>query len=147
MEVILSKNVEKLGKSGQVVKVKDGFANHFLIPQGLAFVANPKNLKLVTEQQKQQETKLVKEKKQAEALSQKLASTSCTVTVNAGEDDKLFGSVTNADIAEALAAEGIIVNKLDINLEPPIKKLGIYQVEVKLHPEVTAQVKVWVVKK
>jgi large subunit ribosomal protein L9 len=147
MEVILTKDVEKVGKLGQVVKVKDGFARHFLIRRGLAVMANPKNVKLLAEEQKAQEAKLIKQKKEAEALSQKLAFISCTVAMHAGEDDKLFGSVTNADIADALKIEGIDIDKHAIELDEPIKQLGIYQVEVKLHPQVTSQLKVWVVRK
>ncbi len=147
MEIILTQDVEKVGKSGQVLKVKDGFAHHFLISRGLALVANARNLSLVAEQRKHQESKLIKEKKEAEELAGKLASISCTVRVNAGEDNKLFGSVTNADIAEALKLENITIDKRIIDLTEPIKQLGVYQVEVKLHPQVTAQVKVWVVRK
>lgn len=147
MEVILTKDVEKVGKVGQLLKVKDGFAHHFLIPRGLAVIANPKNVKLVAEEQKHQEAKLIKEKKEAEELSQRLAFISCTVAVNAGEDDKLFGSVTSADIADALKIEGIDIDKQAIELDEPIKQLGIYQIEVKLHPQVTSQIKVWVVRK
>lgn len=147
MEVILTKDVEKVGKTGQVIKVKDGFAHHFLIPQGLAVTANSKNVKLVAEQQKKRESKLVKEKKEAVELSEKIASISCTVAAVAGEDDKLFGSVTNADIADALKLEGIEVDKRSIELEEPIRQLGIYQVTVKLHSQVTSQMKVWVVRK
>ena len=147
MEVILTKDVEKVGRLGQVVKVKDGFAHHFLIPQGLAVMANSKNIKLVAEQQKYQEGKLLKEKKEAEELSQKLASISCTVAVNAGEDDKLFGSVTQADIADALKIEGIDLDKRIIELDEPIRQLGIYQIGVKLHPQIRSEIKVWVVRK
>lgn len=147
MEVILTKDVEKIGRQGRTIKVKDGFAHHFLIPRGLAVIANPNNLKLVAEQKKREENKVIKEKKEAEELSQRLVSISCTVAVNSGEDDKLFGSVTNADIAEALKQEGIAIDKRAIELEEPIKQLGIYQVAVKLHPQVSSKVKVWVVRK
>lgn len=147
MEIILTQDVEKVGKSGQVLKVKDGFARHFLISHGLALVANAKNLSLVAQRRKHQEVKLIKEKKEAEELAGKLAVISCTVRVNAGEDNKLFGSVTNADIAEGLKLEDIIIDKRLIDLTEPIKQLGVYQIEIKIHPEVTAQVKVWVVRK
>ncbi|MBM3245935.1 MAG: 50S ribosomal protein L9 [Candidatus Omnitrophica bacterium] len=148
MEVILNQDVAKIGRSGQVVKVKDGFARNFLIPNGLAVPLTPANLKAL-EQQKQKKTlQLEKAKKEAEELKEKIAGLSLTLTVLAKEEgEELYGSVTAPDIAAALREEGLEIDKNSIIIEEPIKSLGIYEVPVKLHPEVEAKVKVWVVKK
>lgn len=147
MEVILNQDVDKVGKSGQVLKVKDGFARNFLIPNKLAVLATAGNLKRL-EQQKQ--VKAVQTEKLKEAsikLKEKLASLSLTISVLTQEDEKLYGSVSEQDLADALKEEGIVLEKSLIDLSEPIKALGIYEVPIKLHPEVSAKVKVWVVKK
>ncbi|NQT95683.1 MAG: 50S ribosomal protein L9 [Candidatus Omnitrophica bacterium] len=147
MEIILREDVQKIGKAGDVIKVKDGYARNHLIPKNLALRVTPENLKVIEAQRKLKEQKAEAVKQKAQELAEKLSAVSCTVTMTAGEDDKLFGAVTNADIAEALQAEDILVDKKDITLEEEIHKLGIYYVNIKLHPEVSQRVKVWVVKK
>jgi len=147
MEVILKEDISNLGKAGDVVKVKEGYARNYLIPKDLALKVTPSNLKVIEAQRKLREKKEEDKKKKAEDLAQKLSTVSCTVAMSAGEEDKLFGAVTNADIAQALQSEGAAVDKKDIVLEEEIHKLGIYYANVKLHPEVSQKVKVWVVKK
>jgi large subunit ribosomal protein L9 len=129
------------------VDVKDGFARNFLFPKNLARLAVGSNLKIVEDIKKKKTLAAAKEKKEAEALKEKISAFSCTIQVEAGEDDKLFGSVTSQDISRTFELEGLAVEKRAIILEEPIKKLGVYSISVKLHPEVTAEVKVWVVKK
>lgn len=147
MKVILARDIEKLGRTGEVVEVKDGYARNFLIPRGMAHLSTPGNLRLIEEGKRLKELRAKKELNQAEKLANKIKSISLTVAKEAGPDDKLFGSVTTIDISEALAEENIQIDKYDVLLEEPIKELGIFHVTIKLHPEVSTQVKVWVVKK
>ena len=147
MEVILKEDVLKIGKAGDKVDVKDGYARNYLIPKGLALGVTQANIKVI---QIQCEKKIHKEqeaKAAAEAVAKQLESISCTIAMNAGEDGKLFGSVTNAVVSETLSGEGIVVDRKDIMFEEDISKLGIYYFKVKLHPEVSQRVKLWVVKK
>ena len=147
MEVILKQDVNKLGKAGTVIKVKEGFARNFLIPNKLAIALNQSNLRML-EQEKQSKTlQLEKIKKECIELKEKLAGISITIPALIQEEDKLYGSVTSQDIAEALKDEGFDIDKNIIALEEPIKSLGIYEVCVKLHPEILAKIKVWIVKK
>jgi len=146
MEIILRQDYQGLGKTGDVVKVKDGYARNFLIPKGIAYLASKENKKRLENELKLKSWRVEKEKLAAEELAKKLANVSCTIPVQVGEEDKLFGSVTSQNIAEALAAQGIEVDRRKIQLEEPIKSLGIYSVPIKLHSEVEATVKVWVVK-
>ena len=147
MEVILKQDVNKLGKAGTVIKVKEGFARNFLIPNKLAIALNQANLRML-EQEKQSKTlQLEKIKKECIELKEKLAGISITIPALIQEEDKLYGSVTSQDIAEALKDEGFDIDKNIIALEEPIKSLGIYEVCVKLHPEIPAKIKVWIVKK
>ncbi len=146
MEIILRQDYEQLGKTGDIVKVKDGYARNYLIPKGIAYVATKENKKRLENEIKLRSWKQEKEKRAAEELAKKLENVSCTIPVQVGEEDKLFGSVTSQNIAEALANQGIEVDRRKIQLDEPIKSLGIYSVPIKLHPEVTATVKVWVVK-
>ncbi|MFH2138434.1 MAG: 50S ribosomal protein L9 [Candidatus Omnitrophota bacterium] len=146
MKVVLKEEVKKIGKIGDIVDVKSGYARNFLIPQGKALEANNKNLKIFEEYKRVQMKKMEKEKQAAQEIAKKIAHVSCTIVMQAHEE-QLYGAVTNADIAKALEQEGITIDKKDILLEEPIKALGVYQVDVKLHPEVKQQVKVWVVKK
>lgn len=148
MEVILNKDVDKLGKSGQVIKVKDGFGRNFLIPNGLALPLTAANLKRLEQEKQRKVFQLEKIKKEAEALKEKLGSLSLTLAVLVKEEaEELYGSISAADIASALKEEGFDIDKNSIILDEPIKSLGIYEIPVKLHPEISAQVKVWVVKK
>ncbi len=146
MDVILVKDVEKLGKQGQLVAVKDGYARNYLLPAGLARPNTPGNLKLVERLKLQQEAQKKKELEQAKAVAGRLASISCTLRVKTGEEDKLYGAVTPQDIAAALQEEGVTIDRKRIELEQPIRTLGVYQIPVRLHPEVTAHLKLWVVK-
>lgn len=146
MDIILREDFENLGKAGEVISVKDGYARNFLIPKGIAYLANEANKQRYENDIKQQTWRLNRDKKIAEDLSAKLENVSCTISVQVGEEDKMFGSVTSQNIAEALAAQGYEIDKRKIVLEEPIKSLGIYSIPIKLHTEVEATVKVWVVK-
>jgi large subunit ribosomal protein L9 len=147
MKVILIEDVQKLGTIGEIVQVKQGYARNFLFPKKLAKPATDSNLKIVEEIKKKKILAAAREKKMAEELKEKLSLVSCTVSVEAGEDDKLYGSVTAQDIVDAFEEEGISIDKKKILLEESINRLGVYHVSVKLHPEVIGEVKVWVVKK
>ena len=147
MKVILKQDDDKLGKTGEVITVKSGYARNFLIPRQIAYEATPGNLKKFEEEKKKIASQMNKEVKNAKILAEKLGKVSCTIAVSVGEEDKLFGSVTSQDIFNALEEKGIQVDKRKIQLDDPIKALGIYTVSIKLHTDVTANVKVWVVKK
>jgi large subunit ribosomal protein L9 len=138
--------MEKVGKIGEVVNVKDGYARNFLIPRGKAMVFSPNAFSIIEKKKKQAVLHYAKEIEKSKELANKIAAMSCTVKVQAGEDDKLYGSVTSIDIANALEQEGVRVDKRDIIIEEPIKKLGIYSIKIKLLPEVETQLKVWVVR-
>jgi large subunit ribosomal protein L9 len=146
MEILLRQDFESLGSAGDIVTVKDGYARNFLIPKGIAYLANEANKRKYENDIKQQTWRFARDKKKAEDLAKTLENISCTITVNVGEEDKMFGSVTAQNIADALSAQGYSVDKRKILLEEPIKSLGIYSVPLKLHNEVDATVKVWVVK-
>ena len=146
MKVILRQNYEQLGEAGKVVDVKPGFARNYLVPKGIGYLATPDNLKRYESEKEQLNWRIIQEKKKAEELSKVLENVSCTITVQVGEEDKLFGSVTSQNIAEVLETQGHKIDKRKIVLEEPIKSLGIYSVPIKLHSEVEAKVKVWVVK-
>ncbi len=147
MQVILQENVVKLGQAGDVVNVREGYGRNFLLPQGKAVVADPKNLKQLEHQKRVVAAKQLKRKQESEELSTKLSNVSLTISREAGEEDKLFGSVTAKDIIDGLRNEGYIIDRHALELAAPIKDLGVFEVPVKLHAEVTATVKVWVVKK
>jgi len=146
MNIILTEDVESLGSAGDLLKVKDGFARNFLIPGGKAMVATTQNVKMLEHQKQLVQSKLNKLKREAELLAGKIGAISCTVAKPVGEEDKIFGAVTAADIQSSLAHEGLTIDKRIILLEEPLKSLGIFTVPIKLHPDVTAQLKVWVVK-
>ena len=145
MEVILIEDVPNLGAIGELVNVKAGFARNFLLPRKMAIVASVKSKKRLEHEKRLAGFRLVKARKDAETLVQRLANTSVTIARKVGEQDKLFGSVTGADIARALADEGVVVDKRAVQLAEPIKALGVYQVPVKLRADVTAEIKIWVV--
>lgn len=146
MKVILRQDSEQLGKIGDVVEVKDGYARNYLIPRNIAYEATEGNLRMLEEEKKQHQRRLQKERKNFEGLAERLAATSLTIKMRVGEDDKLFGSVTSQMIAEALEEKGITLDKRIIDLEEPIKALGIYDVNAKFPGGVTGTVKVWVVR-
>ena len=147
MKIILIEDVPKLGIMGDVVQVSEGYARNFLFPKKLAKSATDGNLKIVEHIKKKKIQALAKEKKEAEQLREKLSLVSCTIAVEAGDDDKLYGSVTAQDIAAAFEEEGFSLDKRKIVIDEAIKKLGVYHVTIKLHAEVAAEAKVWVVKK
>ena len=146
MDVVLLKAVEKLGAEGSVVNVKPGFARNYLIPLGLAAPATTAQLKALEQAQRQRLQKSQRIKADAEALKRKLEGRSLTLKLNLGADGKPFGSVTSHDVVEALGQEGLQVEKHAIQLEEPIKSLGVFDVPIRLHPDVTATLKLWVVK-
>jgi large subunit ribosomal protein L9 len=145
MELILREDVKALGKAGELVRVRPGYARNFLLPRGLAYEATEGNKKRIAGEQKARAEKQAEQKAGAEAEAAKLAAVTVTIPAKAGEEGKLFGSVTAQDIAEALAAQGQPVDKRRIDLEHPIKLLGWHTVPVRLHPEVAAEVRVQVV--
>lgn len=146
MKVILRKNFEQLGNIGEVVDVKDGYARNFLLPRQIAYIATEKNIKALEIEKKQLEEKLAQELEGAQKLSSELENVSVTIPVKVGEEDKIFGSVTSQMIAEALSEKGYEIDRRKIEIDEPIKSLGIYSINIKLHPEVTAVVKTWVVR-
>ena len=145
MEVILRDHVENLGKRGEVVKVADGYARNYLLPRKLALVATPGNLKQVERERVKLDAVEAEEKGAADAIAAKMAGLEVVISRKVGETEALYGSVTSADIADALAAKGFDVDKRKIGLREPIKKLGSQTVPVKLHREVVVQVPVKVV--
>jgi large subunit ribosomal protein L9 len=146
MDVILVKPVEKLGQEGAMVKVKPGYARNYLLPQGLAVPATAQQRKVLETRQRQQQEKAQRLKAQAEALKRKLEGRSLTLKLSLGEDDKPFGAITTHEVMDALKRDGFELEKHALHLEQPIKSLGIFEVPVRLHPEVTAMLKLWVVK-
>jgi large subunit ribosomal protein L9 len=146
MKVILRKDFETLGKIGDVVAVKDGYARNYLLPRQIAYRATTSSLRALEEEKKQHERQEQKQFKDAEKVSNELEKVSITIAMKVGEDDKLFGSVTSQMIADALKEKGFTVDKRTIELEEPIRTLGIFEVPVKLHTKISAKAKVWVVR-
>ncbi|MFH1791136.1 MAG: 50S ribosomal protein L9 [Candidatus Omnitrophota bacterium] len=147
MEVIMLKDVENIGKEGDVVKVKDGYARNFLIPKGLADLATKQTMNILEQRKKKKRLEEERLKAQAAELAGKITALSCTIPVEAGVEDKIFGTVTSEMIRNVLRNEGIEVDKKNIVIDEPINKLGVYQIKIKMHPEVTADLRIWVVKK
>ena len=146
MEIVLTKDHQDLGKAMDVMNVKDGFARNFLIPNGIAVPATAGNMKRVAEAKRIAEQTEGKRLNEARERSKKIEQVPCTIPVKVGEEDKIFGSVTALEIADFLKREGFEVEKGNIELEEPIKQLGVYTVTVTLYKDVTAKLKVWVVK-
>ena len=147
MELILIKDVDKVGKIGDVVKVRDGYGRNFLVPKGLAVEARRRNIKFLENEKKKLALRQKRLKGEAEKLAEKLRNISCTIPMPTGEDDKLYGEVTPELISNFYQQEGLNLDKRKIYLEKGIRHLGVYQADIKLHPDVTATVKIWVVKK
>ena len=145
MEVILRQDVQSLGKAGEMVRVKPGYARNFLLPKGLAFEATEGNKKRIAAESKARDTRLASEKAEASAHADRLGAATVSLKGKAGEEGKLFGSITAQDIADGLKAQGLEVDRRRIELEHPIKTLGFHSVAVRLHPDVHAEVKVNVV--
>jgi len=147
MKVILREDVPDVGQAGQTVEVKPGYGRNFLIPRNLAIPATSGNLKAIGEIGKQKEVRARKRRKGAEVVRAKIEKLSLSKEVLVGEEDKMFGSVTSADISELLEKEGVLVDKRAIELEEPIKALGVYTVPVKCDKDVIANLRLWVIKK
>ena len=146
MKIVLKQDIDKLGTTGDIVEVADGYGRNYLLPQGLALKATSGAEKVAKQIKKATGRKIQEEKTNLEELAKKLSKLSLTIPVQVGEDEKMYGSVTSIDIANMLKQEGIEIDKKKIILKEPIKKLGVFNIQIKLHPEVTAEVKTWVVK-
>ena len=145
LEVILREDIRTLGKAGDMVRVKPGYARNYLLPQGLAYEATEGNKKRILAETKARGVKLAAEKGAAEAQAAKLSAVALTLARKAGEEGRLFGSITSQDLADALAAKGFPVDKRKIELDHPLKALGEHTVHIRLHPEIQAAVRVSVV--
>jgi large subunit ribosomal protein L9 len=145
MEVILREDIKTLGRAGELVRVKPGYARNYLLPQGLAYEATEGNKKRIAAESKARAVRGQAEKTEAERVAAALGAVSLTLSGKAGEEGKLFGSITAQDVADALAREGHTVDRRRIELEHPIKTLGAHTVVVRVHPEVHAEVRVSVV--
>jgi large subunit ribosomal protein L9 len=142
MRVILKEDVEGLGSIGQMVNVSDGYARNYLIPKDLAVEANPRNLKRFEHEKRQIMAKAEKVKKAAEDVAQRLSGLKLEIMAKAGEGGKLFGSITTMDIADALSRQGIDIDRRRISVEEQIKRLGTYDVSIRLHPDVNVKLSV-----
>ncbi len=147
MKVILSQDVPKVGKIGDVVTVKEGFARNFLLPQKKAYVASADNLKRIDQLKAKQKIEADRVKKEAEDFAKKLSAVSCTVSVEVNDLEKLYGAVSEAEIIKALKDEGFDIDKKMLVIDKPLEELGIFEVGVKVHADVIAKIKVWVTKK
>jgi large subunit ribosomal protein L9 len=146
MEVILRQAVEKLGHPGDIVKVSPGYARNFLLPRGVAYEATPGNKKRIERERQRLDSAEESRRTAAQEFAAKLEQVSLTFSARVGEEGKLFGSVTSADIAQQLAEQGHVVEKRMIDLKEPIKALGVYRVPIRLHADVHPEIKVWVIK-
>lgn len=146
MHIILLQDYEGLGNAGEQIDVKDGYARNFLFPKGLALKADKNSIKRFQDMARLKEMKQNRALKQSRELAEKLQALSLTIPVQVGEEDRVFGSVTSIEIAQQLKDKGYDIDKRQIILEEPIKALGIFEIPVKLHSEITATVKLWVIK-
>lgn len=146
MEVILRNAVDKLGHPGDIVSVSPGFARNFLLPRGMAYEATPGNRRRIAQEKSRLEALENERIAAAQAIADKLAEVSVTFAARVGEEGKLFGSVTTADIAHQLEAQGFKIEKRQIELNEPIKTLGVYRVGIRLHADVHPEIKVWIIK-
>jgi large subunit ribosomal protein L9 len=147
MEIILLEDVKGVGKRGETVRVANGYARNFMIPNKLAVVSTDAGAAIFAETERRRSRKVQKSRKEAEEAAKKYGNVSVHISVEVGEEDRLFGSVTSGDIADALREQGIDVDKRKILLEEPLRQLGVYSVPIKLFQDVEAKIKVWVVKK
>lgn len=145
MRVILSQDVHALGTIGEIVNVRNGYARNYLLPRGIAAIANEANESQLQHQRRQLDKKKAQLLAEAKTLAAAIEKTSVTVYKQVGEDERIFGSVTTAELEGLLNQEGIKVSKKDVTITDDIKKVGVYQGQVKLHTEVTAKFKIWVV--
>ena len=146
MEVILRQAVESLGKPGDVVKVSNGYARNYLLPHGVAFEATPGNLKRSQQERDRLEAAENERREAAQALATKLEQVQLTFSARVGDEGKLFGSVTSADVAQQLESQGFHIEKRQIDLHEPIKALGVYRIPIRLHADVKPEIRVWVIK-
>jgi large subunit ribosomal protein L9 len=146
MEVVLIKDYGKLGNAMDVISVRDGYARNFLIPQGVAVPATDGNKKKVAEAKRLEGLRESKKHAEAIELAKKIEQVPCTIPVKVGEEEKIYGSVSAQDVADFLKKEGFNVEKRNVDLEEPIKQLGVYNINISLFKDVTAKLKVWVVK-
>jgi large subunit ribosomal protein L9 len=147
MEVILRNAIENVGKPGDIVKVSNGYARNYLLPRGLAYQATEGNRKRIAQEKARLEAAENERRAQAETLAARLEQVQLTFSARVGEEEKLFGSVTAADIIQQLHAQGFPeIEKRQIDLHEPIKALGVYRVPVRLHADVKPEIKVWVIK-
>ena len=146
MKVILLKDVDRVGAAGDIVQVSDGFGRNFLIPQNQALLATDANVARFETRRRQHEAAAEREQRSAAGLAQQLGEASLTAQVKVGEGEQMFGSVTSQNIADLLGEQGYEVDRRMVELEEPIRALGVYNVRVNLHPEISAAVKLWVVK-
>ena len=147
MEVILRQAVEKLGQPGDVVKVSAGFARNYLLPRGIAYAATAGNLKRIAQEKARLQAAEDERRGAAQGVATQLENVSLTFSARVGEEGKLFGSVTAADITEQLHAQGFTaIEKRQVDLHEPIKALGVYRVPIRLHADVKPEIKVWVIK-
>lgn len=146
MEVILQQSVEKLGHPGDVVRVSNGYARNFLLPRGIAVVATEGNKKQIAAQRQRLEAAESARRESAQGLAEVIEQVSLTFSARVGEEGKLFGSVTAADIVQQMEALGHHIEKRQVDLHEPIKALGVYRVPIRLHADVKPEIKVWVIK-
>ena len=146
MDIILLKDYDGLGESGDVVAVKPGFARNKLIPEGIALRASKRNLAIAEERKMVTKNRQKREEASNEAILKKLSKTEITIEAQVGDEDKMFGSVTALDIHKSLEEKGVIVDRNTILLDEPIKALGIYHVPVRVAPELTGDIKIYVIK-
>ncbi len=145
MKIILKEDIKKIGKMGQIVDVADGYARNYLVPKGLAVEASTKNIRSLEHEKRIIHEKAKKLKDSAQDIASRISSMTLTIKAKAGEEEKLFGSVTTMDIAEALLNEGIEIDKKKISLEEPIKRLGSYSVQIKLHSDVSVPLNIQII--
>lgn len=146
MKIILTQDLENLGAAGDVVEVKPGYARNYLLPRQMGLVASKGNQALFEEVRHRRSAQVVREQREAEQKAEALSKASVNIAVSVGEEDRIFGSVTTQQIADLLNEQGLEIDRRTIQLDEPIRALGVYDVPVRLHPEVNAKVKVWVVK-
>jgi large subunit ribosomal protein L9 len=146
MQIILRHAIENLGKPGDVVTVSPGYARNYLLPRGFAYEATPGNLKRISQERARLEAAENERRDAAQQLANKLEQVSLTFSARVGEEGKLFGSVTSADIQAQLETQGFHLEKRQIDLHDPIKTLGVFQVPIRLHADVKPEIKVWVIK-
>jgi len=146
MEIILLSDLENLGESGDIVKVKPGYARNKLIPQGLALRASKKNIAVAKEQKRVAEVKIDRKQQAMNILAKKLTKTEITIEVKVGDEEKMFGSITSKDIHKQLLNEGFDIEKNQVQIEEPIKALGIYHIKIAISKDISADVKLYVIK-